>query len=119
MEDDLISVLNKFMQKEKIDLTISKDNLSEFWLDDILGSITVKFKVDIPSHEIFYDVYSPEYSVHLKEETLEDVKHLEYIAEENRQWKIAEIIEDIWLILDKIKLWAEKNNFRITEKKLV
>ena len=94
-------------------------SLSEFWLDDKLGEILVKFKIDIPKHELLYDVYSPKYIVHLKEETIKDVENLEYIAEENRKWKIAETIENIWLILDQIKLWAEKNRYSNKQKKLV
>ncbi len=107
------------MKKEKIDFSISKDNSSEFWLDDIKSSITIRFKVNVPNHEILYDVYSPEYSVHLKEETIKDVERLEFLAEENRRWRIAESIEDIWLIIDQIKLWAIQNNYNVMEKKLI
>lgn len=119
MGDNLIPILSDFMRKEKIDFLISEDNPSEFWIDDLKSSITVRFRVDAPKHEILYDVYSPEYSVHLKEETIKDVEKLEYLAEENRRWKIAESIEDIWLILDKIKLWAIRNNYKVMEKKLI
>lgn len=119
MKNNLIPIVTDFMKREKIDLSISEDNSSEFWLDDTSGSITVRFKVDSPKHEIFYDVYSPELSVHLKEETLKDVERLEFLAEENRRWKIAEIVENIWLILDQIKIWARQNNFNLTEKQLI
>ena len=119
MENNLILLIKDFMKKEKIDFSLSADNSSEFWLDDLNSSITVRFKLNIPNHEIFYDVYSPEYSVHLKEETLKDVEQLEYLAEEHKRWKIAEIIEDIWLILDQIKLWAIQNNFSLIEKQLI
>ena len=107
------------MKKEKIGFSISEDNSSEFWLDDLKNSISVRFKINNPKHEILYDVYSPEYSVHLREETLKDVKRLEFLAEENRKWKIAESIEDIWLVLDQIKLWAIENNFNVMEKQLI
>jgi len=119
MKNNLISILAEFIKKEKIDLSISKDNSSEFWLDDKDNTITVRFKINDPKHEIFYDVYSPEYSVHLKEETIKDVEDLEFIAEENRKWKIAQIIEDIWLILDQIKIWTMQNNYNLIEKQLV
>jgi len=119
MENNLIPMVIDFMRKEKINLSISEDNSSEFWLDDNLGSITVRFKVNTPKHEILYDVYSPEFSVHLKEETLKDAEHLEFLAEENRRWKIAEIIEDIWLILDRVKLWARQNKYNLIEKQLI
>ena len=119
MENKLIPVIKDFMVKEKIDLSISEDNSSEFWLDDLQGSVTVKFKVNNPKHEILYDVYSPEFSVHLEEETIKDVERLEFLAEENKRWKIAEIVEDIWLILDQIKIWARQNNFNLMEKQLI
>ena len=119
MENNLIPVVTDFMRKEKIDFSISENNSSEFWLDDKSGTITVRFKVNVPKHEILYDVYSPEFSIHLKEETLKDAERLEFLAEEYRRWKIAEIIEDIWLILDQIKLWAENNNFNLMEKQLI
>jgi hypothetical protein len=119
MRNNLVSVIRDFMKKEKIDFSISLDNSSEFWLDDLKSSITVRFKINSPEHQILYDVYSPEYSVHLKEETIKDVERLEFLAEENRRWKIAESIEDIWLVLDQIKLWARKNNFNVMEKQLL
>lgn len=119
MNGNLISTIDDFIRREKIDFSFSKDNPFDFWLDDSSGSITVRFKINVPTHEILYDIYSPKYISHLKEETLDDVKHLESLAEEHRQWKIAELIEELWLILDQIKLWAVKNNFRISEKNLL
>lgn len=119
MKNNLILVIKDFMKKEKIDFSISEDNSSEFWLDALKSSITVRFKINSPEHQILYDVYSPEYSVHLKEETLKDAERLEFLAEENRRWKIAENIEDIWLVLDQIKLWARRNNFNVMEKQLI
>jgi hypothetical protein len=119
MRNNLISNLKDFIKKEKIKFLISEDNNSEFWLDDINNSLTVRFIIDNPNHEILYDVYSPEYSVHLKEETINDVEYLELLAEENRKWKLAESIEDIWIILDQIKLWANKNSYKIMERQLI
>jgi len=119
MENNLISILKEFIKKEKIDFSISEDDSSDFWLDDLKSSMTVRFKIDSPKHQILYDVYSPEYSVHLQEETIKDVEQLEQLAEENRKWKLAESIEDIWLVLDEIKLWAMENNFNVMEKKLI
>jgi len=119
MEKKLIPTLTDFIKKEKIDLSISEDNPYEFWLDDKSGAITVRFEINNLQNEIFYDVYSPEFSIHLKEETLKDVEYLESLAEENRRWEMVKIIEDIWLILDEIKIWAMKNNFNLMEKDLI
>ena len=107
------------MRKEKISFSISEDNSSEFWLDDLNNSITVRFMINTNKHQILYDVYSPEYSAHLKEETIKDVERLEFLTEEYRRWTIAESIENIWLIIDKIKLWAWQNNFNVIEKQLI
>ena len=119
MQNKLIPLIEDFLKQEKINFSISKDNSTDFWLDDLKSSMTVRFKIDSTKHQILYDVYSPEYSVHLKEETIKDVERLEFLAEENRRWKIAESIEDIWLVLDKIKFWARKNNFSVMEKQLL
>ena len=119
MKNNLIPMIKDFLKKEKIDFSVSVDNSSEFWVDGLKSSITVRFKINSLEHQVLYDVYSPEYSVHLKEETLKDVERLEFLAEENRSWKIAECIEDIWLLLDQIKLWARQNNFYVMEKELI
>ncbi len=119
MKNNLIKIIKDFIKKEKINFSVSEYNSSEFWLDDINNTITIKFKLNAPKHELIYDVYSPEYSVHLKEETLKDVERLEFLAEENRKWKIAENIENTWLILDQIRIWAKQNNYGLIEKQLI
>jgi len=55
----------------------------------------------------------------LKEDTIKDVEKLESIAEEDRKWKVAETIEDIWLILDEVEIWARKNKFNLREKEMI
>ena len=119
MRNNLISEIKNFMKIEHIGFSISEYNSSEFWLDDLNNSLTVRFKINFPEHQILYDVYSTEYAVHLKEETLKDVERLDYLAEENKKWKIVEGIEDIWLILDEIKLWANRYFFTVKEKQLI
>ena len=119
MQTNLVPLIRDFMKIEKIDFSISEDNSSEFWVDDLKNSITIRFKVDASTHDIFYDVYSSEYSVHLKEETIKDVEQLEFLAEEHRKWKISESIEDIWLVLDQIKLWAIQNNYNVMQRQLI
>ena len=119
MKKKLLPTIVEFIKKEKINFSVSEYSPLEFWLDDLKSSITVRFKINSPKHQIFYDVYSPEYSVHIKEETLKDVERLEFLAEENRKWRIANSIEDIWLVLDQIKLWAFANKYSVMEKKLI
>jgi hypothetical protein len=119
MQNTPLLILKNFIQKEKFDFTISEESPYDFWLDEPQGFVTVRFRIDEPHRDILYDVYSPDYSIHLKEETLKDTERLEFIAEEQRRWKMAEIIEDVWLILDQIKLWARQNNFNVKEKQLI
>lgn len=119
MENDLTDTIKKFIEDENINLSISEDNNSEFWLDDPVGNITVRFHINHENHTIFYDIYAPKLLQHLKEETLKDVEQLDYLAEEHRNWKMAETIEDIWLILDQITMWAEQNRFNLKEEELI
>ncbi len=119
VENNLVSDLLDFIKKEKIKIKLSKVSDMEFWLDSPDKSITVKFLIDSNAREILYDVYSVEHEVHLKEETIKDVEKLESIAEEDRKWKVAETIEDIWLILDEVEIWARKNKFNLREKEMI
>lgn len=51
--------------------------------------------------------------------TMKDAEKLDFIAEEHRKWKLEEAVETMWLILDQIKLWAQKNEFKIKETKII
>jgi len=119
MSSNLVNIVRKFIENEKIELSISDDNNSEFWLDDNDGNITVRFRIIDSKNTILYDIYAPKLLRHLKEKTLKDVEKLEFLAEEHRNWKMAETIEDIWIILDKIVLWTEQNNYFLKEKELI
>lgn len=50
---------------------------------------------------------------------MRDVEKIDFIAEEHKKWKFAETAEDLWMILDEIKIWARKNNFKVKEKKII
>ncbi len=119
METGLVSNLLKFLKEEKIKMKLQKTSDSEFWLESPDGFMTVKFIVDESAHEILYDVFSPKYDIHLKEETLRDVEKLDIIAEETGEWEYEKSIEGFWLILDCVKLWARKNKFEIKEKEMI
>ena len=119
MKNDLISSLLDFMRREKIKMGMQKTSDSEFWFESPNGFIVVKFVVDKNTNEILYDVFSPKHDVHLKEETIRDVERLDFIAEEKGEWDYEKSIEDLWLILDSVKLWAKKNKFSIKEKHLI
>ncbi len=119
METGLVSNLVNFLKEEKIKMKLQKTSDSEFWLESPDGFMTVKFVTDESAHEILYDIFSPKYDVHLKEENLRDVERLDLIAEETGKWQYEKSIENFWLILDCVKLWARKNGFRVKEKRLI
>lgn len=119
METGLMSNLLSFTKEEKIKMRFQKKSDSEFWLESPDRSVTAKFVIDDNAREILYDIFSPAYDIHLKEETVEDVEKIDFIAEEHRKWKLAEAAEDIWLILDKIKLWTRDNRYTIKEHGMI
>ena len=100
-------------------MKLQKTSNSDFWLESQDGFMTIKFVMDEDKPEILYDVFSPEYDVHLREETLRDAERLDFIAEEARRWEYEKTIEDFLLILDYVKLWAQKNGFRTKETHLI
>ncbi len=119
MEAGLVSNLLTFMESEKIKMKLQKTSDSDFWLESQDGFMTIKFIMGENKHEIFYDVFSPKYDVHLREENLRDAERLDFIAEEARRWEYEKSIEEFLLILDCVKLWAQKNGFHIKETNLI
>jgi hypothetical protein len=92
---------------------------SEFWLETSDGFISARLVMNADMREILYDVFSPMYDTHLKEETLDDVERLDSIVELAGNWQYEKSIEDLWLALDWIKLWARRNDFDIRETHLI
>lgn len=120
MGTDLVPNLLNFLKKEKIKINLREVSNSEFWLEAPDGSVTAKFIIDENAHKILYDIFSTEYDTHLKEETIRDVKEIDFIAEEDlRNWKLVGTVENLWLVLDAVKLWALKNKFEIEEKDMI
>lgn len=119
MISDLISKLQNSLKKEKIPMRLRETSASEFWIESLDNSLVARFLVDADAQEMIYDIFSTEYDVHLKEETLRDVEKIDFLAEEHKKWKIAEAAEDLWIILDEIKMWARNNSFRVKEKKII
>ena len=119
MKTGLTSQLLDFIKSEKIKMRLKKTSDSEFWLENPDGSLTAKFVVDHNAHEILYDVFLTKQDMHLKEETIKDVERIDSIAEEHNEWKPAEDAEDTWLILDRIKLWTQQNNYELKEHEMI
>ncbi len=100
-------------------MRLQKIGNSEFWLENPGGSLTVKFVIDHNAHEILYDVFLTKHDMHLKEENIKDVERIDFIAEEHKEWKLARDAEDTWLILDRIKLWTQHNNYELKEREMI
>jgi hypothetical protein len=119
MKTNLVSKLLDFVREEKINMKLRTVSDSEFWLEGPYGFLTAKFCMDKGNHELSYDLFSPKYDVHLKEADLRDVEKLDSIVAEKGKWNYEKSVEDLWLILDCVKLWAQTNRFNIKEKHLV
>jgi hypothetical protein len=119
LKTDIISNIRSFLEREKIKIKLRTISDSEFWLEGPRNFLTAKFRVDESNHQVLYDVFSPKYDVHLKEETLRDTEKLDTIVEEKGKWDYEKSIEDLWLILDCVKLWAQENKFSVKEKRLI
>ncbi len=119
MGTDFVSSLLDFLKREKTDMIVKKVSDSEFWLESSDGFLAARFLVDQSSRSILYDIFSPKYDVHLREETLRDVERLDAIVEEKGEWDYEKPIEHLWLILDEAKIWAHKNEFHIKETRLI
>lgn len=119
MKTDLISDLLDFLTKEKMKIELRRTSDSEFWLESPRKSLVARFIIDDKAREILYDIFSPAHDVHLKEETIRDVERIDSIAEDHKEWKLEENVENLWLVLDEIKLWAQKNKYEVREEKII
>jgi hypothetical protein len=108
-----------FIRDERISVKLREISDSEFWLEGPYGFLTARFFVDVAAREISYDVFSPKYDVHLKEENLRDVEKLERIIEDIRKWDYEKPVEELRLVLDCARLWAQNNGFTIKERPIV
>ena len=119
MEKNFVKELLNWVQNEKLNMNLRRASDYEFWLEEPYGFLTARFFVNIAAREISYDIFSPKYDLHLKEESLRDVEKLERIIEEKGKWDYEKPIEELWLILDHVNLWAQNNGFSIKEKRIV
>ena len=119
MEKSFVKNLMDFIRDEKISVKLREISATEFWLEGPQGFLTARFFVDSAARKISYDVFSPKYDVHLKEENLQDVEKLERIVEDLRKWDYEKPIEELRLVLDCAMLWAQNNRFTIKEKTIV
>lgn len=119
MEKKFVKDLLDWIRNEKINMKLREISNFEFWLEGPHGFLTARFFVDIAVSEISYDIFSPKYDLHLKEESLRDVEKLESIIEEKGKWDYEKPVEELWLILDHVNLWAQNNGFSVKEKRII
>ncbi len=119
MKAGITSKLSDFFREEKINLELRTISDSEFWIEGPYGFLTAKFNLNQSNNEITYDIFSPKYDVHLKETDLRDVEKLDSIVAEKGKWNYEKTIEDLWMTLDCIRLWAQTNGFSVNEKQLL
>jgi hypothetical protein len=112
----LLNNLAGFLKDEKINMKLRKISDSEFWLEGPHRFLTASFFVDKVAHEITCDVFSPKYHLHLKDESFRGVKKLELILDEKARRDCEKSIEDLWLVLDCVKMWAQKSGFCVKEE---
>ena len=65
MMSSLVSNIQTFMENEKITMKLQEASDSGFWLESQDGFMATKFVVDEKTHEILYDIFSPQYDVNL------------------------------------------------------
>jgi hypothetical protein len=119
MNNDLYESLSNFLKEEKMTLNLTKVSDNEFWLDGPEKKITVKILIDTKARKILYDVYSVIDIMHLKERTLKEKEQNIFIQEEHRRWNTAKILEEVWMVVDELGLWSEKNKYSLKEAKLI
>jgi hypothetical protein len=119
METGLASKILDFLGEEKIKMKLQTISDSEFWLEGPYGFLASKFRVDNSAHQVLYDLFSPKYDEHLREEVLRDVEKLDMTVEERGKWDYEKSIEGLWLVLDRVRLWAHENGFSVKQKSLI
>jgi len=118
VQDFQVSLQN-FIDQEKIPYRIFKKNQLEFWIEALESDIIGRVIIDDSNKRIFYDIYSVEDEEHLNSDSIKDVEKIGFIEETRHNWKAEVAIEDIWLIIEEIRLWAFKNGYEFKEKELM
>lgn len=114
----LLAFLNENVLKGS-NLTVSKVADSQLWLETLDGFVSLRLIMCYEARQIFYDIFSPKCDLHLKEETVEDVERLDSVAELKGKWRYEKSIEDLWLVLDWIHIWARKDGFLLKKVHLI
>jgi hypothetical protein len=108
--DSLLAFLKENVLKGS-NLRVSKVDDSQLWLETLDEFVSLRLIMCYETRQILYDIFSPKCDLHLKEETVEDVERLDSVAEIKGKWKYEKSIEDLWFVLDWIRVWARKDGF--------
>ncbi len=90
---------------------------SEFWLETQDGSVAIKFSIDNNAHKVSYNVFLPEFNKYFKEEDIRDVEKLTSLIEKKGQ-EYEKSVEDSWITLDWVKMWAQENKYLVEENEI-
>ncbi len=113
---EIATDLTGFLKTQKIKMKLQFAD-SVFWIEGPYGFLRAKFSIDAKLKEIDYSVFSPKYDLQLTEKSLDDVKRLEGIVEGKRKWEYAKSLEDLWLLIDCLKIWAHSHKFVLREER--
>ena len=116
IEDDFLSDLLFYIDKERIKMKLSNKSDSELKFESPDHSIIIKFIIDNINHKLLYDVYLSEYHKHLKEKTIVDFEKMYSLMGKYGKMQLPKYLPDVWMILDEIHIWARKTNFTIKGK---
>ena len=115
LENDLIAKLSNFIEDEKLHVIFCKITDPEIWLETMDHAVSIICIFNNRAHFLSFDIYSSKLNKHLKMENIEDVEKIINVEEESNEWDIINDLEEVWLILDEIKLWGHHNQVKIKE----
>ena len=112
-ENNFFSYLIDNIDKERIKFNLSKKSDSEIIFKSPDQSIIIKFIIDYIHNRLLYDIYLSEYHKHLKKRYIYNFEKMYSLQEKHGKLHLPKYLPELWIILDKIHIWARKNNFMI------
>jgi hypothetical protein len=119
MTNDFISNLQDFLDEERMEMKLWEASPLEFWVLSMDDSVSARFILDNSTREVSYDVFSTTFSGQLEEETQIELENANSVTENHRKWGFTAAAEDLGIILDEIKILAQKKKFSVKWKKII
>lgn len=116
IENDFLSDLLTYIDKEKIKIKLSKKSDSELTFESPDKSIKIIFMIDKINHNILYDIYLSNYQKHFWEKTITNFEKMYTLARKHGKWHLPEYLPDTWMILDEVHNWTKKTSYAIKGK---